>query len=88
MKIIFSNAFKKEYKLAKKRGKDLSKLEKILRLLEARELLPSKYRKHALRGDYQGAWELHIEPDWLLIYFESETSITLARMGSHADLFK
>lgn len=79
---------KKNTNWRKKRGKDLSKLEKILRLLEAKELLPPKYRKHALRGDYQGAWELHIEPDWLLIYLESETSITLARMGSHADLFK
>lgn len=71
-----------------KRGKDISKLRTITELLESGKALPSKYRDHKLIGDYSGSRELHIEPDWLLIYKPSSQEIVLERTGTHSDLFK
>jgi mRNA interferase YafQ len=87
-KIIFSNRFVKEYDLMIKRGKDVSKLRVITELLESEKTLPSKYRDHKLIGVYSGSRELHIEPDWLLIYKLSSQEIVLERTGTHSDLFK
>ena len=50
--------------------------------------LPTKYKDHKLIGSYEGSRELHIEPDWLLIYRISAQSIILERTGTHCDLFK
>jgi mRNA interferase YafQ len=86
--IIYLNKFKKEVDLAKKRGKDLKKLSHILELLVNGTPLPLKNRNHKLRGNFQDFWECHIEPDWLLIYKKTNSSIILARTGSHADLFE
>ena len=35
----------------------------------------------------KGLWECHIEPDWLLIWDETDEAIILIRNGTHADLF-
>jgi mRNA interferase YafQ len=67
-KIFFSNEFKKEIKLAKKRGKDVNKLIRVIEILEQDSSFPEKYRNHKLKGEFKNRWELHIEPDWLLIY--------------------
>jgi mRNA interferase YafQ len=40
-----------------------------------------------LRGEWQGFRDLHIEPDWLLLYRVLGAEIYLARTGTHADLF-
>ena len=67
-KVQFSNRFKKAYKKAIKRGKDISKLEKVVALLADGETLPVQYKNHSLSGNYEGFKECHIEPDWLLVY--------------------
>lgn len=82
-KINFSNRFTKEYGLMIKRGKDVNKLKHVVNLLENEQLLPFKYRDHKLTGDYIGSRELHIEPDWVLIYKNSATELILERTGSH-----
>jgi mRNA interferase YafQ len=87
-KLLFTNEFKKEIKLAKKRGKDLSKIIRVIQMLEKDENLPEKYRNHKLNGEFKNRWELHIEPDWLLIYKKGNGEIILERTGSHADLFE
>ena len=53
------------------------------------EPLPEKNRDHDLSGDWVGHRECHILPDWLLIYrIEDDVLVlTLARTGSHSDLF-
>ena len=80
--IEMSTKFKKDYKLAKKRGYDID-------LLADGETLPEKYCDHALSGDYSGCRECHILPDWLLVYrIEKELLIlALTRTGTHSDLF-
>lgn len=89
LEIIPSNQFKKDLKLAKKRGLKLDPLAKVVNLLAAKKRLPDKYRDHSLTGNFQGFRECHIEPDWLLIYrIDSKAlELFLFRMGTHADLF-
>jgi len=50
-----------------RRGKDLSKLKKVLTLLIEETPLPERCRDHALVGNFSGSRDCHIEPDWLLI---------------------
>ena len=71
----------------KKRGKDLSKLKIILNILSEKNQLSERYRNHKLVGNYRDYWELHIEPNWLLIYKKTKTILILERTGSHSDLF-
>lgn len=89
LKIIASNAFKKDLKSAKKRGLKLNKLQVIVDKLADEMPLDSKYRDHALTGNYKEFRECHIEPDWLLIY-RKDTDVLelfLFRTGTHVDLF-
>ncbi len=74
-------------RLAQKRGKDMDKLKAALSLLIEQELLPASYNDHPLRGDWSGFRDLHIEPDWLLLYRVDGDELQLARTGTHADLF-
>ena len=85
----FTNKIQRNIKLMKKRGKDLDKLTVVLKLLQNDEELPSKYKDHALTGNYIGCRECHIEPDWLLVYaiINEELIILLLTTGSHSDLF-
>lgn len=81
--------FRKDLKLAKKRGLQLGDLYTVVGMLENGEPLPEKYHNHLLTGDYKGYWECHINPDWLLLY-EKDTEIriiSLYRTGTHADIF-
>lgn len=84
-----TSQFKKDYKLAKRRGLDLNLLKTIVSKLANGEPLDSKYKDHPLSGNWIGHRECHIQPDWLLIYrYEEDVLIlTLARTGSHSDLF-
>jgi mRNA interferase YafQ len=81
--------FKKDYKLAMKRGLDISLLEDIIAKLALGESLPEKNRDHALSGNWNGYRECHILPDWLLIYKleDNVLILTLARTGTHSNLF-
>ena len=80
--------FEKDVKLARKRGKDLSRLRKIMELLLEGKKLPQKNLDHWLTGNYNDRRECHIEPDWLLIYKLEEAEIIFERTGTHSDLFK
>lgn len=89
LKIRYSNQFKKDYKLIKKRGYNIEKLKEVINLLVQDKRLPVKYREHYLTGNYIGFKECHIGPDWLLIYKTENELLTLTflRTGSHSDLF-
>ncbi len=82
--------FKKDFKLAIKRGCDIEKIRKVVRMLADGETLPPKYHDHKLLGrEYLGYRECHIEPDWLLVYKITERVLVLSlyRTGTHSDLF-
>jgi mRNA interferase YafQ len=86
--ILYGKKFEKSIKLAKKRKKDLEKLFKLVESLRKDEPIPARHRNHKLVGDYDGYWELHIEPDWLLVYKKATDKLYLFDTGTHADLFE
>ncbi len=82
----YSGQFKRDIKLTEKRGKDMEKLQPMRMLIEEIPLSPH-YLDHPLKGDWKGYRDLHIEPDWLLIYKIDDGRVRFERTGKHADLF-
>ena len=82
-----STQFKKDYKRVNKSGKNVAELRQVINKLAIDEALEPKYYDYALVGNYSGCRECHIEPDWLLIYKNSDTELALIRTGSHSELF-
>jgi mRNA interferase YafQ len=84
-----TSQFRKDYKLAKKRGLDTSRLDEVIEKLLHETLLENHYCDHALTGKYRSFRECHIAPDWLLVYATNNKTLvlTVARTGSHSDLF-
>jgi len=87
MTLTQTNQFKKDLKRQIKRGKDLGKLKEVVGWLVEGEPLPLNNRDHALTGNWMGWRDLHLEPDWLLIYKRLPDELILGRTGSHSDLF-
>ena len=82
-----SKKFKKDIKKIKSQGKQFILFDEIIQILLEGKEIPTKYRSHKLTGNYSGYWELHIQPDWLLIYKIVDNCLYLVRTGSHAELF-
>jgi len=89
-KVIYTNSFKKSLRQCHKRGYDINLAKYVITLLEENGQLPSKYRPHKLTGNYNGFWECHIKPDWLLIWKQDDKNLILlfSHTGTHADLFE
>ena len=87
LKLKEKSAFKKDLKRVLSQGKTYGKYRAvILTLLDEEELDPA-LKDHPLTGNWKDHRELHIEPDWLLIYKIAGGYLILARTGSHAELF-
>ena len=86
---VLTHTFKKETKLMQKRGRDILKLRTVTTMLINEQPLLEKHCNHPLHGKWAGAWECHVEPDWLLIYrIDKENKrVLFYRTGSHADLY-
>lgn len=85
---VFTTQFKKDVKLAKRRGKKLILLKETMSLLIERENLPVRNRDHKLSGNFGDCRECHLEGDWLLIYKVAGEEIFFVRTGTHSDLFE
>ena len=86
--ISFTNKFKKDFELCKKRNYNISKIEKIFSSLSELGTVPEKHKPHKLSGDFLDCWECHIENDWLLIWkCLSDNEIHLIRTSTCSDLF-
>ena len=90
LKVVASNQFRKDLRLAIIRGFDIDELHNVVDKLSSQERLDEKYRDHSLTGNFIGYRECHIKPDWLLIYKvdSDELELFLFRTGTHSDLFK
>ena len=88
-KVQWTNQYKKDVKLAKKRNYKMEELYSVVSKLANDEPIEEKYHDHALEGNWIGHRELHIRPDWLLIYRKKDNLLILelSRTGSHSDLF-
>jgi mRNA interferase YafQ len=85
--IIRSTQFKRDVRLAEKRGKDLAKLRELILLLIEEKPLPPNYKDHPLSGEWKHYRDSHIEPDCILLYKVEGDDLYLVRTGTHADLF-
>lgn len=89
LKVVWTSQFKKDYKVAMKSHLDMDLLDDVIRSLANQEELDPKYKGHPLSGNWKSFMECHIRPDWLLIYkiANDKLILTLARTGSHSNLF-
>jgi mRNA interferase YafQ len=85
---VTTKQFQKDVKKAKKQGKEIDKLKKIMTLLLNELSLSVKNKDHKLSGNYSQHRECHISPDWLLIFKTTKTELIFERAGSHSELFK
>ena len=84
----YSKRFQRDYKLCQKQGKNMNKLHEILQILETGENIPPKYNDHALKNNWLGYRDLHIEPDWILVYkIQGDEIVLLAATGTHSHIF-
>ena len=72
-----------------KRNKNMASLSEIMNMLISEKPLLPRHENHPLRGKYQGKWECHVEPDWLLIYRVEKANqrVVFYRTGSHSDMY-
>lgn len=65
------------------------KFKECITILSENGKLPNKYRPHKLSGKFKNTWECHIEPDWLLIWEQNDSELTLLMLetGTHSDIF-
>lgn len=89
LQVEHTTQFKRDLKLNKRRNKNLESLQKIMNLIAEEQLLNPRLKDHPLSGNWAGHRELHIEPDWLLIYkyVPKKDTVIFVRTGTHSDLF-
>ena len=85
--LIIGARFRRDVKLAQRRGKDTSKLRELILLLAEDRPLAPRYNDHPLTGEWKQHRECHLEPDWLVIYKVDGDDLYLVRTGTHSDLF-
>jgi len=89
MNIKRHKRFLKDFRDCKLSDSQFEKFVQYINLLKEGKELPPQSRDHALSGDYKDCREFHLGGDMLLIYLHSDDStITLMRIGTHAQLFK
>lgn len=88
LQIKFTSRFVRDWKVLRRKHYDQNLLETVMSLLAAQTALPAKYRDHALTGEWKEHRECHLKPDWLLIYYRTETVLIMVATGSHDDMFK
>lgn len=88
--VVLTPSFKKDLKLSIKRGRNIDKLKAVVDMLQDGLTLPAVYKDHQLKGNFNKYRELHVEPDWLLIYsrVKDKLILTLIRTGTHSDLLE
>jgi len=80
--------FKKDFLKVRSTDQQTEKLFLYIAALLEEKTLPPESRDHPLTGEWRDFREFHLGGDLLLIYKLDGDRITLARIGSHAQLFK
>ncbi|OOE39104.1 addiction module toxin RelE [Salinivibrio kushneri] len=89
LKLEYSRQFKKDFKkIAKLSIPDVVEVGHVIKQLQLGETLPEKYVDHSLSGNWQNYRDCHVKPDLVLIYKVDDTSLKLARIGTHSELFR
>lgn len=80
--------FMKDLQKVRLNDTELAKFTLYVSSLMNAKALPKEARDHELKGEWQGFREFHIGGDKLVIYFIEDNILKLARLGTHAQLFK
>ena len=91
LSVIKSKKYQKSLKIyLRHKNFSISKLEKIIILIQKQIPLDPAYRDHKLKGKLEGSRECHIYPNVLLIYkiLEKELVLLLVDIGSHTKLLE
>lgn len=86
-RLVLTSAYKRDVKRLKHQQKPLNLLGDIVDSLIHGIALHPHFHDHALKGKWIDCRELHIAPDWLLIYHIEDDTVYLDRTGSHSELF-
>ena len=87
--LAYSTQFKKDFKkIAKLQIPDVVEVGHVIKQLQLEQVLPEKYVDHPLSGNWIGYRDCHVKPDLVLIYKIDKTSLKLARIGAHSELFR
>jgi mRNA interferase YafQ len=89
-RLVPTAKYRKDIKLLKKRGYDLSLLKAVVSKLANGETLPAQHRDHPLKGNRKGYRDCHIQHDWVLVYkLDNDALIlVLVETGTHADILE
>ncbi|MDL2321643.1 type II toxin-antitoxin system YafQ family toxin [Desulfosarcina sp. OttesenSCG-928-B08] len=79
--------FRRDLKKVKRSGFNYLDLLAVVSMLLQDIPLPLHHNDHPLIGQWAGARDCHIKPDWVLIYQKVDNELWLLRTGTHADLF-
>ncbi|CAH0033214.1 type II toxin-antitoxin system YafQ family toxin [Campylobacter coli] len=89
-KINLLRSFKKDYEKVKKQSWDLNTIDDVIQCLMNLDVLPTRLKDHALKGEFKDFRECHIKSNLLLIYqkHNNELELNILKLGSHSKLFK
>lgn len=89
MKLIdYTKKFRKDLKREVKTDPKVeSLLRTVLELLQEGKDPPAKLKDHPLQGEWNYYRDCHLKPDLVLIYKVDDKTVTLARIGSHSEIF-
>ena len=83
----FINQFKKDLKLAERRGFDIDAIYDLIIDIIFKIPLPARCRPHQLYGNLSKYTECHALNDVLLLYQIDKEKVTFSRLGTHSDLY-
>lgn len=84
--------FRRDYAKMERSGKKMQRLDAVMGILVDGTVLPSKYKDHALLGEWKPLRDCHIEGDWILLYelerdAEDQETVTFHATDNHENLF-
>ena len=89
LKLEYSAQFKKDFKkISKLPIPDVVEVGHVIKQLQFGKTLPEKYVDHPLSGNWNNYRDCHVKPDLVLIYKIESSTLKLARIGNHRDLFR
>ena len=87
LRIRTTAQFEADLRRMARAGRDGQTFGEVVRMLAHEEPIPAEYRDHELSGRWAGVRDIHVEPDWLLLYQPQDRDLLLIRSGTHDDLF-
>lgn len=86
---VFERSLRRLNRSGKIKQSTIDTFDYVVNAIAKGVVLDMHFRDHALRGEYEGMRECHIQSDLLLVYkIESETIVlVLINIGSHSQIF-